>query len=295
MDPVDGGSKSGSFADDGLVRVSFPGHEYTLHGHQGEYVRSTIERWGLWEPRLTRVIDQILGAGDPKCDGVFVDCGAHIGYYTLLAAQHGYRAIAVEPLYHREIERAAAENGVADLVEIRPVAVGGASSTCIMRRYGETGLSQVVVDDAPPSDWHRSKSREIEQVDGIPMVTLDSIVGRRPIRILKIDVEGLEPAVLDGFSQGLRRRLAHAILLEVTPRFLGVEASVTLARRVVNAGYAAFDVGIVESGEYEESDVIGGLQPLDDSDLRSVLAREPQTNLLFVRAPRRRRWGPRSR
>ena len=164
-----------------------------------------------------------------------------------------------------------------------------------MRRYGETGLSQVIVDDAPPSDWHRSKTHEVEQIDGVPMVTLDSIVGRRPIRVLKIDVEGLEPAVLDGFSQGLRRRLAYAILLEVTPLFLGVEASVELAKRVVSAGYSAFDLGIVESGEYDESDVLGGLRPLDDGDRRSVLAREPQTNLLFVRAPRRRRWGMRSR
>ena len=163
-----------------------------------------------------------------------------------------------------------------------------------MRRYGETGLSQVIVDNAPPSDWHQSKTQESEQIDGIPMVTLDSIVGRRPIRILKIDVEGLEPAVLDGFSRGLRRRLAHAILLEVTPRFLGVEASVELAMRVVSAGYAAFDLGIVESGEYEESDVLGGLQPLDYGELRSVLAREPQTNLLFVRA-HTRRWGMRHR
>ena len=211
-----------------------------------------------------------------------------------MAVQHGYDSIAIEPLFYREIERAAAENSVGDLIQIRPVAVGSARSTCIMRRYGETGLSQVIVDDALPSDWHRSKTHEVEQIDGIPMVTLDSIVGHRPIRILKIDVEGLEPAVLDGFSQGLRRRLAYAILLEVTPRFLGVEASVKLAKRVVSAGYAAFDLGIVESGQYDESDVLGALRSLDNGALRSVLAREPQTNLLFVRTPRRRRWGMRS-
>ena len=50
-----------------------------------------IYYFGIWEPNLTKWIAERLGPGD-----TFVDVGANVGYYSLLAARMAARVVAIE-------------------------------------------------------------------------------------------------------------------------------------------------------------------------------------------------------
>src|SRR5690349_8071483 len=60
-----------------------------------DWVTRYILMDGIWEPRITGMIMAVLEEGS-----VFVDVGAHVGYYSLLAATQvgpSGKVIAVEP------------------------------------------------------------------------------------------------------------------------------------------------------------------------------------------------------
>lgn len=57
-------------------------------------VSRTLINTGGWEPIETEIVRSVLEKGDRK--GEVWDFGAHIGWYTIQAAQMGYRVLAVE-------------------------------------------------------------------------------------------------------------------------------------------------------------------------------------------------------
>lgn len=265
-----------------LTHVRFGDRAFDLFGHPGEYIQDIVTRWGLWEPRLTRVIEQILEGATPQ-EGRVVDCGAHIGYYSMLAASLGYDVVAIEPVFHEEIRQAAERNGLVDKVHIASVALGEAPGRVEMRVFRQTGLSRVMQSHEELSDWHQAKGGGVTRtVANVEMTTLDSLLSdATPVLLMKIDTEGLEPEVLRGFSRGLQRSIARNIVVEMTPRFLGVNTCVAMAYEVCDRGYVCYDLGIAESGRYERTDVLGTLPPLSRDEIRVILSTEPQTNMLF--------------
>jgi hypothetical protein len=76
-----------------VVAKTLPGIAMEADGR--DLVSQSILVDGLWEPRLTEIIAKALPPG-----GVFIDVGAHVGYYTLLASRRvgpAGRVVAVEP------------------------------------------------------------------------------------------------------------------------------------------------------------------------------------------------------
>ena len=51
------------------------------HGEQDKYVSRRIRQEGIWEPYETSLVLSLLQPGE-----VFVDVGANIGYFSILAA-----------------------------------------------------------------------------------------------------------------------------------------------------------------------------------------------------------------
>lgn len=119
--------------------------------------------------------------------GTAVDVGAGIGNHTLwLAAVCGLHVEAFEPLdYHRLRDNLALNPGID--VTAHPCALGDAA------RLGE-------VTPAPAHVTGRALTDE----DGVPVETLDS-QRLSDVRIIKIDVEGMEPEVLRGARATIRR------------------------------------------------------------------------------------------
>ena len=63
------------------LRILRPEHLATTYCDPRDLIQRMILHFGVWEPDVSRVIEQSLAPGD-----VFVDIGANIGYDTLLAS-----------------------------------------------------------------------------------------------------------------------------------------------------------------------------------------------------------------
>jgi len=160
---------------------------------------------GTFEPEETAVLVQHL----PQTD-VFVDVGANVGYYTLLALKHGKHAVAVEP-QPRNLQCLYAgleANRWQDRAEIFPVGLGPRPGMATL--YGASGPSASIV-----RNWAKYGSRYRQT---IPVLTLDIVLADRFVDrgvFVKIDVEGYEYQVLQGASRSAARMPRLAWLVEI--------------------------------------------------------------------------------
>ena len=201
------------------------------------------------EPRELAFTERFLRPGD-----VVLDVGGHVGIFTLVAASavgNGGEVHTFEPVPQnfRMLEENVRLNGFTQ-VHLNRTAVGA--------ELGEAsfGLPEVVPDLGETSAMYTSGGT-VRPVK-VPVTTLDAYVGEhlgsKPIRLLKIDVEGLEPAVLAGFERRLADDPPDAILLEVNLEMLARQE--TEGRDVVDrlrkAGYRLY-----------RANVLGRLRELD--------------------------------
>lgn len=144
---------------------------------------------GLHEFADMAFVLHVLGGED-----LFVDVGANIGSYTVLAAAGtGAACLAFEPGSAAFIwlERNVRLNGITDRTELHRQAVGARSGPMALTADGDT-VNHIVTD--PTAD---------SRTETVAMTTLDeALAGRTPL-MLKIDVEGFETEVLNGAIQTL--------------------------------------------------------------------------------------------
>lgn len=174
------------------------------------------------QPHLAGLLRRILAPGM-----TFVDVGANIGYFSLLAAeivQGRGRVVAIEPgarncrLLHRSLVR----SGLGQ-VEIHPYALSDRRGTLAYVSEGTNGTIGEVdpTHDIPPG------------ARLVPATTLDDLVaGLDRVDVVKLDAEGAEGRVLRGSARTLEHH-RPAIVTEVSPPLLaqisGVSAEAYLA------------------------------------------------------------------
>jgi len=169
-----------------------------------EMARDTYERL----PR-SAFLDGLDGAD------IVVDVGAHVGFYTLLAATRNpsARVIAVEPdPYNLAALRANVRRAGVSNVEIVPAAVSDRTGHApFQQSLGTIGSSLISRDGTGPS-------RQIE----VETTTVDSLVGSTAGRTLlvKLDVEGAELLAVRGAVSAFREAAVVTALLELNPRAL---------------------------------------------------------------------------
>ena len=140
------------------------------------------------EPGLFALIDRLQG-------GVFVDCGASVGFVTVRAARRAERVIAIEPhpVRFAYLERNVARNGLTN-VKCFNCALGSASGTVAIYDVDPTlGPHPLDVSSTP------GRGRRFD----VPLRRLDDLV-EEPVSVLKVDVEGAEVEVLGGAEEVLR-------------------------------------------------------------------------------------------
>lgn len=153
-----------------------------------DIVQATIAHFGVWEPEISSVMEQVVRPGD-----VVVDMGANVGYYSLLMSKlvgTSGQVVAIEALARlaRQIEThaamnrannirvvnvaAAAERGRIMMFEA-PVTNVGASTTCAERGFAPAG-----------------------EVDALPLTEILSGDEMKRLSLLKCDIEGAEPPII---------------------------------------------------------------------------------------------------
>ncbi|WP_342821481.1 FkbM family methyltransferase [Desulfurococcus sp.] len=155
------------------------------------------------EPNVFRIISS-LGK-----DSVFIDIGAHIGKYTLLAARKGVLVIAIEPhpLNFYYLKKAVHKN----MLEQKVICVNAAA-------YNSRQKLRLYLSRSSDSHSILSKPWMGKSIEMLGL-SLDYIVKRlklRRIDLIKIDVEGAELQVLEGSIETLHKYKPR-LVVEVFP------------------------------------------------------------------------------
>jgi FkbM family methyltransferase len=153
---------------------------------------------GLHEYADMSFVLHLLRPGD-----LFVDVGANIGSYTILASGVcGARSVAIEPDPGtvRHLERNIAANRLEDSVDLKMTAVGE-----------ETGM---IAFTTGLDTMNRVAVAEDRDAQTVPLARLDDLLdGCAPV-LIKMDVEGFETPALRGAEGTLSSPSLLAIMLE---------------------------------------------------------------------------------
>jgi FkbM family methyltransferase len=164
---------------------------------------------GEYESGTARVIKSLLAPGD-----VFADIGAHIGFFSVLAAGcvgAGGRVLSFEPAprTRERLNQNIALNRLTN-VTVFEEALGGQSA--------QTSLSIGPVDDTGLASLRGVL--DADQCVDVRVRTFDGVFSSSErLAGVKIDVEGAEAKVLTGMSEQLRRHHPW-VIAEITDSFL---------------------------------------------------------------------------
>jgi len=255
-------------------RWSYLGRSYfgaTFDCDLHDLIQRMIFYFGVWEPDISRVIEDTLRPGD-----VFVDAGANIGYDALLAAgrvgAHG-RVVAIEAstrtfaLLQRNLALNAADN-------VRAVKAAVADRAGTLELYeqdaGNIGAATTLAS--------RGGTR-LETVDALPLTSILTTDEIARLRLLKMDIEGAEPAILRAIIADVSRFSPDMeIIVEASPQD---DASWQQVFEEMKAnGFAAYEI----ANSYEIGWYLGWRRP---APLRKIdTMTRGQQDLLFSRRKR---------
>jgi len=212
---------------------------------------------GLYEPSVQCLIADRLVPG-----ACFIDVGANIGFFSLLAAKLAGptgQIIAVEPVHANAdlIKANATLNRFSNVMVVR-VAAGSANRTgdLILARHHRGATF------ASAGSPHDARSRI-----SVPVVTLDGLVSHLrlpPPAMVKIDVEGAELEVLAGMSDTLWRHRPDVLFEVDAPGLSEAEARYTKVNQALE--YYGYEVHRLEAA-YPSADwaVLHGIGSIDES------------------------------
>lgn len=205
--------------------------------------------FGLFEPRETRLLAELLNPGD-----IFIDVGAHIGWFTTMAARYvggAGQVIACEPypsnaaLLKGNLARNNCQN-----VRLVETALGSRPGAINLAKAGEDSGGVTALD------WARDGRVQV------PMTTLDEVAADvGAVALIKIDVEGWEAQVLNGATRTLSN--TEHVLIEINPEAL---------KKAGSSPHEVFSL-LRDAGFTKISPVVeGGLRRLHRSTVSNALA-----------------------
>lgn len=204
-------------------------HQSLKLSHPNPQIRSRNETFSTKEPETLAWIES-FGKGE-----VLWDIGANVGLYSIYAAKLGAQVVAFEPsVFNLEfLVRNIGLNDVVDRVRVAALALGGTSPGFSMLEMSSTawGDSQNSFG-SPSTDAGTGNLRTTQyQVFGLPLDSVSNVLKLDYPHHIKIDVDGIEPEILESGPQTLKR--AVSVLVE-TPRDRG--ASERISSSLTRAG-----------------------------------------------------------
>ncbi len=165
--------------------------------------------FGLYELDTYRQIRSIL-----KPAMHFVDCGANIGYFTMLAARvvgpaGRVDAYEPDPLNRQRLEAHLRDNRLSDRVRIRPVGVGDAHQRLTLYHPTAGALNHGSASIYPGLI-------EAPETFTIDLVRLDQDLDHAP-DLVKMDIEGAELSAIRGMQKLLAGERPPTLLIESNP------------------------------------------------------------------------------
>ena len=183
-----------------------------------------------FEATETNLIKKLI-----KKDDVVLDIGANIGYYTLILAdlvgKNGQvYAFEPDPENFKLLKKNIEFNGYRN-VKLFNNAVGSKKGKIkLYISEDNMGNHKIFQDD--------SKRNYVE----VDMITLDSILSKKKIDFMKLDVEGSEPGVIAGGEKTLRNSSNLKFITELYPLFIEQfgEDYKEYLRNIENMGFSLY-------------------------------------------------------
>jgi len=226
---------------DGYVEARAVPFDLRFTGPAADAITRHIYRYGAHEPHIARYLLEHVRLGP---EDIAFDIGANLGWYSVLLqrlSEPGARIFSFEP--DPETFRLLSANlraNDADRVTAMNVALGEKPGVAELHRYKDSnnGRHTLLAGDNGGGTVRVAVTtlRDLWQSEHL---------GARPIRFLKIDVEGFEYFVLRGAGELLSR--CACVLMEYTPTSLEL------------AGVKASDlIGLLEAAGLQARAFIGG-------------------------------------
>lgn len=202
-----------------LVRLNQEYHKLRLNLDIDKYSQKIMWHYfsqgKFYEPEESKFLERVLNPGD-----TFIDIGAHIGYYSLLAAilvgETG-RVISIEPdkTNINWIQDHITLNQFPQM-EVIPTVLGSETKP-VEFFYNADNDGGHALWDVGLHEFNKI-SRSHRQTSTLPMTTLDEVVrdkGLTGVKLIKIDTEGAEHQVLQGSLQTLATYQVPYIIAEI--------------------------------------------------------------------------------
>ena len=180
-----------------------------IHGEQDMYVSRCLRQHGVWEPYESSLVLEFLAPGD-----VFVDVGANIGYFSLLADSRVGPAGAVfafepDPDNFALLTESVALNGMEGVVHATRAGLAA-----------ETGAARLYLSEDNLGDHQIFATQEGRQSRAIKLLSgAQYLAGKlQRLDLLKIDTQGSEYGVVAGLMPLLASLPNRPrIIIELTP------------------------------------------------------------------------------
>ncbi len=201
-----------------------------------DLVQTYIWMFGEWEPDLTRFIAGRLRDGD-----TFVDVGANVGYYSLLAAEcvgPSGTVVAVEasPVVAADLRHHVAINQTENRIRVLNKAASAEPGTLTI--YAGPAHNVGMTTTVQSHGMHAEA--EIEALPLNSMLSADDIAATR---LIKIDVEGAEPDVVAGMAPLIPALRPDAeVVIELSPKWWGDKTlrPIDVLRPFLDAGFHVY-------------------------------------------------------
>ncbi len=241
-----------------------------MHCNPQDLIQRMILYFGVWEPDVSRVIEQNLSPGD-----VFVDIGANIGYDTLLASSRvgpTGRVVSIEasPRTFALLKRNLAANPFSSNVRAVNAAVSDKPGALDLYEINEGNIGAATT----------LASRGGTRMASVPALPLESILAPDELsrlRLIKMDVEGAEPPILRHLLEQLASYPATMdVVVEASPDD-DPQAWQEVFDRLRASGFTAWAI----ANEYELDWYLRWRRPADLR--RADVMPTRQQDLLFTR------------
>jgi FkbM family methyltransferase len=239
-----------------------------MHCNLSDWIQLHIFHFGVWEPEISYIVSRIL-----KPDDVFVDIGANVGYDSLLGSSlvgpQG-RVIAIEPsptTFAKLKENIALNKST----NVRAVNVAVSDSV------GTLDLFDVSESNCGAATTLAGRGGKlIATVNALPLAQILTPSEMGSVRLIKIDVEGAEPIILNDVLDHIEHfPTSMDIIVESSPDEF--EDSKRVFSRMMQMGYYAYAIdNVYEWGRYLSNRPLSPLVSIDTLPLT-------QCDLLYTR------------
>jgi len=194
-----------------------------IWGDLGDYAVSRAVMFGTYEPSETKYFKNLIPQLD---DGIIIDVGANIGWFTILFAQSSRDVIAIEPrpnnFYYlqKNIETNQLLN--VELINSAVSDIEGRGIVFVLPSAGNSGGTHFRSN--PSTLFTNELIQKGYEINHVPIRLIDEIVASRKVALIKIDIEGAEPYALKGALNTLKVS-KPIILCEINPTCLRDNAS----------------------------------------------------------------------